>query len=110
MVVKMRFGRGVPVSSRAGKNSRAARLGASLLTILSISCASFGFWRLGTDLGWAGDFVFASGIQSHWQVWIGAAAAVQYLAWQLSSYARRAFEQNAATELADESAARQPAA
>ena len=30
-------------------------------------------WRIGTDLGWTGDFVFSDGLLSHWQVWIGAA-------------------------------------
>ncbi len=90
MVVKIRFGRGERISRRPGKNSRIARLAASLLTLVSISCASFGMWRVGTDLGWTGDFVFSDGLLSHWQVWIGAAILVQYLAWQLTRYARKA--------------------
>jgi hypothetical protein len=67
-----------------------ARVAGYLLTIASISCASFGVWRIGHDLGWAGDFVFTAGVLSHWQVWIAAAMAAQYLAWQLASYARKA--------------------
>jgi len=90
MVVRIRFGRGPVVSRRQGKNSRMATLAASLLTLLSISCAALGLWRLGTDLGWAGDFVFVHGLLSHWQVWIGVAAAVQYVAWRLNSYAQAA--------------------
>lgn len=63
-------------------------LAASLLTLLSISCASLGLWRLGTDLDWAGDFVFRSGLLSHWQVWIGAAALIQYASWRLAQYSQ----------------------
>lgn len=90
MVVRIRLGRGAVVSRRAGKNRRIARATATVLSLVSISLGSFGLWRVGADLGWAGDFVFTTGILSHWQVWIGAAIAVQYLVWQLSQYARRA--------------------
>lgn len=59
-------------------------LSANLLTLLALSCASLGLWRMGTDLGWAGDFVFQSGFLSHWQVWIGAAIGVQYASGRLT--------------------------
>jgi hypothetical protein len=88
MVVKIRFGRGPVVTRRKGKNSRIATLAASVLTLVSLSCASLGMWRIGTDLGWAGDFVFPQGFLSHWQVWAGAAVAIQYSAWKLTRYAR----------------------
>jgi hypothetical protein len=90
MVVKIRFGRGPLIARRSGKNSRIARLASSLLTLCSTGCVSFGMWRLSSDLGWAGDFVFRDGILSHWQVWVGAAAAIQYSAWRLLRYARNA--------------------
>ena len=105
MMVKIRFGRGAVVSSRPGKNSRMAKLAASLLTLVSISCASFGMWRVGTDLGWTFDFVFTDGLLSHWQVWIGAAVAVQYLAWRLQRYARKAIPAKADIEPASDSPA-----
>jgi hypothetical protein len=88
MVVKIRFGRGPVVRRRQGKNSGIAKLSASLLTMVSVSLASLSVWRICTDLGLAGDFVFADGFLSHWQVWMGAAAAVQYLVWRLTRYAR----------------------
>ena len=56
--------------------------------MVSLSCAALGLWRVGADLDWAGGFVFSDGFLSHWQVWIGAAAAVQYAAWRLTRYAR----------------------
>ncbi len=62
----------------------------SLLTLVSISCASLGLWRIGQDVGWAGNFAFQRGILSHWQVWIGAAAGVQWTGWKLSRHARTA--------------------
>jgi len=90
MVVKIRFGRGPMVTRRPGKNSRMATLAASVLTLFSISCASLSLWRIGTDLALAGDFVFHDGLLSHWQVWAGAAIAIQYFAWQLTRYAKKA--------------------
>jgi hypothetical protein len=105
MVVKVRFGRGPVITRRKGKNSRIAKLAGSLLTLVSISCASLGMWRVGTDLEWAGGFVFPEGFLSHWQVWIGAAVAVQYLAWRLTRYAGGAAGQESETAIEEESAA-----
>ncbi len=110
MIVRIRLGRGTARSRRAGKNSRAARVAAYLLTIGAISCASFGVWRLGNDLGWAGDFVFTRGALSHWQVWIAAAIAAQYLAWQLTSYSRKAAPPGTDGQTAEKSDARAHAA
>ena len=110
MIVRIRLGRGSAISRRAGKNSRIARLAAYLLTITSIICASFGLWRLGNDLDWSGDFVFTSGALSHWQVWIAAAIAAQYLAWQLTSYARTADQPEPDEQTPEESTAEAHAA
>jgi hypothetical protein len=95
MLVRIRFGRGRLVTNRKGKNGRAARLLASLLTLIAISFAIFGFWRLGQDLDMLGDFVFPTGFLSHWQVWIAAAAATQYAVWRLMRYSRLAELENA---------------
>lgn len=90
MVVKVRFGRGTVVTRRKGKNSRIALLAASLLTLVAICLASMGVWRFCQDVDLAGDFIFADGFLSHWQVWIGSAVLVQYACWRLTRYARRA--------------------
>lgn len=92
MVVKIRFGRGPVVARRKGKNGRIALLGAGLLTMVTICLASLGIWRLSEDLGLAGDFVFADGLFSHWQVWVAATAVSQYSSWRLGRYARVARE------------------
>lgn len=88
MVVRIRFGTGRPVEDRPGKNGRAARIAASVLTLIAICLTAFGLWRLAEDLGWAGDFIIADGFLSHWQVWIGAAVLLQWMAWRLLGYAR----------------------
>jgi hypothetical protein len=93
MVVRIRFGRGPVVTRRSGKNAGIARLASSLLTLIAISLGSFGAWRLATDLDLAGDFIFRDGILSHWQVWLGVAAAIQYGAWRLLHYAKTAVEE-----------------
>ena len=54
------------------------------MTLIAISCASLGLWRVGSDLGWAGGFVLQKGLLSHWQVWIGAAVGVQYASARLT--------------------------
>jgi hypothetical protein len=89
MVVKIRFGRGPAVSGRTARNKRIAILTASFLTLISLSCAAFALWRVGNDLEFvAGDFIFPSGLLSHWQVWTGLAVGIQYLAWRLNRYAK----------------------
>jgi hypothetical protein len=90
MMVKVRFERGPLVTRRKGKNSRLAIIGSSFLTLIALSCASLGLWRLGFDLDYTGAFFIQNGFLSHWQVWIAAAVLVQYSSWQLSRYARRA--------------------
>jgi hypothetical protein len=43
-------------------------------------------WRLFSDLGWASAFVFSEGLLSHWQVWLAAAALIEFAAWALNRY------------------------
>jgi hypothetical protein len=98
MIVRIRFGQGRLVTNRKGKNSQAARLLASLLTLVAISFAIFGFWRLGQDLDILGDFVFSTGLLSHWQVWIAAAASTQYAVWRLMRYSKLGDPENGESE------------
>lgn len=68
------------------QNSRMLMSAGGFLTLIAISCAALGLWRMGVDLDWAGDFVFHNGLLSHWQVWIGAAAGIQYTSLRLTRY------------------------
>lgn len=106
MRVRIRFGRGSVVTRRKGKNARVALLIASLLTLIAICLAFMGFWRLLEDVDLTGDFVFDSGILSHWQIWLGGACAIQYAAWRLTAYSRGAGIEGAP----EEGAANNPAA
>lgn len=70
-----------------------------MLGLVAICLGIFGFWRLGEDLGFVGDFVFSTGFLSHWQVWLAAAAATQYASWWLNRYSRQtASDTNELTE------------
>jgi len=105
MIVRIRFGRGRLVTRRRGKNSRAARLAGSMLTLVAMCVAILGLWRLCEDLGFAGDFVYSDGLLSHWQVWMAAAGAAQYGSWRLVRYAETADEDAADDEAEDAEAA-----
>jgi hypothetical protein len=98
MVVRIRFGRGSTVAIGKRKNARIALLAASLMTLGAICLTLMGFWRLFRDLDLAGEFIFTSGILSHWQVWLFAAAGTQFGAWSLKDYYRGL----AVEEMADE--------
>jgi hypothetical protein len=89
MVVTVCFGPGHP-SMPNRRNSPITILSASLLTLVSISCATLGLWRFGTDLDIARNFIFENGFLSHWQVWIGLAVGVQYASLRLNRFARSA--------------------
>ncbi len=93
-------------AAREGKNGKAALLLASLLSLVSISFAVLGLWRIGEDLGFAGDFVFPTGLLSHWQVWVAAAASTQYGCWRLTRYSKLAQHENA--EASDETTTKLP--
>ncbi len=58
MIVRIRFGLGRRVTRRQGKNVHAARVTASMLGLVAICLGIFGFWRLGEDLGFLGEFDF----------------------------------------------------
>lgn len=51
-------------------NQAAAFASVLLLTPGSLIAFVFGMWRLGQDLGFAGNFVISEGLFSHWLVWI----------------------------------------
>jgi hypothetical protein len=46
---------------------------AALLIPVAVLAGALGVWRLAADPGWTSQFFLASGLLSHWQVWITVA-------------------------------------
>jgi len=88
MVVRIRFGRGQVIHRGRRKNQRLALALGSLLTPAAVMASVLGLWRLAADMKWAGAFAITTGLFSHWQVWLGCAAVLQWIAWSLNRYGR----------------------
>ena len=78
MVVRIRFDRGRPVQRKKGKNRGVALALGALLTPGAVMASALGLWRLAADLKWTGEFGIASGLFSHWQVWIALAIGLKF--------------------------------
>ena len=88
MVVRIRFGTGPKVSIKRRKNQRVALAVAALLPPGAFLAGALGAWRIAADLNWTNSFAIPSGIFSHWQVWLGAATALQLCARILNRYGK----------------------
>ncbi|MGA2148023.1 MAG: hypothetical protein ABSH49_24005 [Bryobacteraceae bacterium] len=88
MVVRIRFGRGVKVSRKRRKNQRVALAVAALLTPAAFLALVLGLWQIAADLSFASNFAISSGLFSHWHVWVGAAALLQFCAYRLNRYGK----------------------
>ena len=89
MVIRIRLSYGDAIRKTAVMNRQAALVVSSLMTPLAVMFWALGFWRIAADLRWTGEFAIASGLFSHWQVWIALAIAVQAGAIFLQRFARR---------------------
>ena len=90
MRVRIRFVRHPRTATRRRRNQRVALAVAALLTPAAAVAAALALWRIGADLEWANSFAIPSGIFSHWQVWLGAAAALQFCSRILNRYGKGA--------------------
>jgi hypothetical protein len=88
MIVRIRFGAGPKVGKQGRKNRRMALATAALLTPLAVMASALGFWRIAADLGLTANFAIPSGLFSHWHIWLGAAALLQFCSRALSRYGR----------------------
>lgn len=61
---------------------------AALLTPAALMASILGFWRIGADFHWTSSFAIPSGWLSHWQVWLGGAALLQFGAYALNRYGK----------------------
>jgi hypothetical protein len=88
MVIRIRFGKGPRIGVRRRKNRRAALVMSALLTPAAAMALALACWRAAADLNWTSSFAISSGLFSHWQAWLGAAALLQAVSRILSRYAR----------------------
>jgi hypothetical protein len=90
MVVRIRFGKSSKLGRKRQKNRRLALVLAALLPPSALAAAVLAIWRIAADLNWTNSFAISSGIFSHWQVWLGAAVALQMCARALNRYGKSA--------------------
>ena len=88
MVVRIRFRKGPRINRKRGRPRRAALAAAALMTPTALMACVLAVWRIAADLKWTDSFAIPSGLFSHWQVWIGAAAALQLCSHLLNRYGR----------------------
>ena len=85
MLVRIQLRKGRRVARRSGKNRNAAYTFAALLKPLALIAYVLGVWRLASDMGMTGEFVF-TGMFSHWQVWMGIGVFVHIVSSVLARY------------------------
>ena len=67
-----------PAVTRIAATSRlAANAVAAFLPLIAMLAYVFAAWRLGSDFGWMGEFPVATGLFSHWLVWVGVGSGIQ---------------------------------
>ena len=86
MQLRIRFGRGRRVQRRNGRNRKLALALGALLTPAAAMASALALWRLASDMKWTGEFGIASGLFSHWQLWLAFAVLLQVLARALNRY------------------------
>ena len=88
MVVRIRFGKGSKLGRKRQQDRRLALILAVLMPPSALAAGVLAFWRIAADLKWTNSFAISSGIFSHWQVWLGAAVALQVCARALNRYGK----------------------
>jgi len=88
MKVRIRFSRGPRVGRFHRKNKRLALALGALLNPATVMACILALWRLAADLHWTNTFAISSGLFSHWQVWMAAAALLHFCSRALNRYGR----------------------
>jgi hypothetical protein len=88
MIVRIRFGHGPTIQQKHRKNQHVALALASLLTPAAVLACVLAFWRLTADFKATSAFPIATGLFSHWQVWLGGGAILQLCVILLNRYGK----------------------
>lgn len=89
MVIKIRLKYEYAVRRTAALNRQATLVASSLIAPVALMAWALGSWGVLADLKFAGEFAIATGLFSHWQVWIALGTALQFAAFLLQRAARR---------------------
>jgi hypothetical protein len=89
MLVRIRLGNGLQVGRARRRNKRVALAVSVLLTPGAFLASVLALWRIAADLSFTGNFAIASGVFSHWQVWMAIAVLLQLCSRMLARYGRR---------------------
>jgi len=85
MIVRVKLPLGPTVRRKHGKNRKVALASSALLAPASLMAYVLGIWRLGSDMGLAGEFAI-TGLFSHWQIWMALGATLHIVAFALNRY------------------------
>jgi len=88
MVVRIRLGKWPNPAAKRARNRRLAEGIAALLTPAALMAGSLGVWALAAELKLTSAFAIDSGLFSHWQVWLGVAAGLEFCSFALNRYGR----------------------
>jgi hypothetical protein len=88
MKVRIRFARGAKVERKRRRNRRLALAAGALLTPATVMACILAIWRITADLNWTNTFAISSGLFSHWQVWVVAAALLHFCSRALNRYGK----------------------
>ncbi|MBS1858351.1 MAG: hypothetical protein JST11_23475 [Acidobacteria bacterium] len=88
MVIRIKFRRGTRVGRKRRRNKRLALAVAALLPALALTAGLLAAWRIAADLKLTAGFAITTGLFSHWQVWMGAAALLEACAYVLNRYGK----------------------
>ncbi len=86
MRVRLFLGRGPQIRKVKDKNKKLALIASAFLTPAALLAFALAIWRLAADLSLAQGFAIASGIFSHWQVWLFMAIALEAASFALNRY------------------------
>jgi hypothetical protein len=89
MVVRVRFAKGPTLGSRrTDRGKKLALILGALLSPAALVASVLAMWRIAADLNFTNSFAIASGLFSHWQVWLAAAVLLQVCSRVLNWYGR----------------------
>ena|SRR5271166_3815601 len=86
MLIRIRFREGPKLKRKRRKNQHVALALSALLTPAALMACALGLWRITADLNLSRPFAIPAGFFSHWQVWLGSAAILEFVAMALNRY------------------------